>query len=51
MSKAAVREQRRAQRIARRNRQRIIIGIIIALIVVALTGLCCWAAFIYLLIK
>jgi len=34
MSKAALREQRRAQRIAKRNRQRIIIGIIIFLIVV-----------------
>jgi len=34
MSKAALREQRRAQRIAKRNRQRIIIGIIITLIVV-----------------
>lgn len=35
MTKAALREQRRAQRIARRNRQRLIIGII-ALLVVAL---------------
>ena len=34
MSKAALREQRRAQRLAKRNRQRIIIGIIILLIVV-----------------
>jgi FKBP-type peptidyl-prolyl cis-trans isomerase FkpA len=36
MSKAALREQRRAQRIARRNRQRIIIGAIIVLIVALL---------------
>jgi FKBP-type peptidyl-prolyl cis-trans isomerase len=34
MTKAALREQRRAQRIARRNRQRLVIGIIIFLIVV-----------------
>ncbi len=34
MSKAALREQRRAQRIARLNRQRIIIGVIIALVIV-----------------
>jgi FKBP-type peptidyl-prolyl cis-trans isomerase len=34
MSKAALREQRRTQRIAKRNRQRLIIGIIIALVVV-----------------
>ena len=34
MSKAALREQRRAQRLARLNRQRIIIGVIIALVVV-----------------
>ena len=33
MSKAALREQRRAQRIARRNRQRMILGVIIALVV------------------
>lgn len=33
MSKAALREQRRAQRIARRNRQRIIIGVILLLVV------------------
>ena len=37
MSKAALREQRRAQRIARRNRQRTIIGIIFFL-VIALIG-------------
>lgn len=36
MSKAALREQRRTQRLAKRNRQRIIIGIIIALIVVVI---------------
>lgn len=36
MSKAALREQRRAQRLAKRNRQRVIIGIIIALIVVVI---------------
>jgi FKBP-type peptidyl-prolyl cis-trans isomerase FkpA len=34
MTKAALREQRRAQRIAKRNRQRIIIGVIIALAIV-----------------
>lgn len=34
MTKAALREQRRAQRIAKRNRQRIILGIIIFLVVV-----------------
>jgi hypothetical protein len=34
MTKAALRQQRRSQRIARRNRQRTIIGIIIALIVI-----------------
>ena len=34
MTKAALREQRRAQRIARRNRQRIIIGVIAALAVI-----------------
>ncbi|OGP65938.1 MAG: hypothetical protein A2169_09395 [Deltaproteobacteria bacterium RBG_13_47_9] len=34
MTKAALREQRRAHRIARRNRQRTIIGIIIFLVVV-----------------
>jgi FKBP-type peptidyl-prolyl cis-trans isomerase len=34
MTKAALREQRRAQRIAKRNRQRIIIGIIVLLVVV-----------------
>jgi FKBP-type peptidyl-prolyl cis-trans isomerase FkpA len=34
MSKAALREQRRNQRIAKRNRQRLIIGIIVALVVV-----------------
>jgi FKBP-type peptidyl-prolyl cis-trans isomerase len=34
MSKAALREQRRAQRIAKRNRQRVIIGVIIALVVI-----------------
>ena len=34
MTKAALREQRRAQRIARRNRQRIIIGVIVFLVVV-----------------
>jgi FKBP-type peptidyl-prolyl cis-trans isomerase len=36
MTKAALREQRRAQRIARRNRQRIMIGIIVALVVVVI---------------
>jgi FKBP-type peptidyl-prolyl cis-trans isomerase FkpA len=36
MSKAALREQRRAQRIARRNRQRIMIGIIVALVVIVI---------------
>jgi hypothetical protein len=36
MSKAALREQRRAERLAKRNRQRIILGIIIALIVVVI---------------
>src|SRR4030042_4471845 len=36
MSKAALPEQRRAQRLAKRNRQRIIIGIIILLIVVVI---------------
>ncbi len=34
MSKAALREQRRSQRIARRNRQRTIIGVIVVLVVV-----------------
>jgi FKBP-type peptidyl-prolyl cis-trans isomerase len=34
MTKAALREQRRAQRIAKRNRQRAIIGVIIFLVVV-----------------
>ncbi len=34
MSKAALREQRRAQRLARLNRQRIIIGVIVALVVI-----------------
>ncbi len=34
MTKAALREQRRAQRIARRNRQRAIIGVIFFLVVV-----------------
>ena len=34
MSKAALREKRRAQRIARRNRQRIILGTIVLLIVI-----------------
>jgi FKBP-type peptidyl-prolyl cis-trans isomerase FkpA len=34
MTKAALREQRRAQRIAKRNRQRLILGIIIFLIIV-----------------
>jgi FKBP-type peptidyl-prolyl cis-trans isomerase FkpA len=34
MSKAALREQRRAQRIAKRNRQRMIIGVIVALVLV-----------------
>jgi FKBP-type peptidyl-prolyl cis-trans isomerase len=33
MSKSALREQRRAQRIARRNRQRAIIGVIVVLVV------------------
>jgi FKBP-type peptidyl-prolyl cis-trans isomerase len=36
MSKAALREQRRAQRIARRNRQRTIIGVIVFLVVVVI---------------
>ena len=36
MTKAALREQRRAQRIARRNRQRMILGVIIALLVIVL---------------
>jgi FKBP-type peptidyl-prolyl cis-trans isomerase FkpA len=36
MTKAALREQRRAQRIARRNRQRMILGVIIAVVVIAL---------------
>jgi FKBP-type peptidyl-prolyl cis-trans isomerase FkpA len=36
MSKAALREQRRAERIARRNRQRIILGVIIAVVVIAI---------------
>ncbi len=36
MTKAALREQRRAERIARRNRQRVIIGVIIALAVVVI---------------
>lgn len=36
MSKAALREQRRTQRIARRNRQRTIIGIIALLVVVVI---------------
>jgi len=36
MTKAALREQRRTQRIARRNRQRIIIGVIVALAVILL---------------
>ena len=35
MTKAALREQRRSQRIARRNRQRMIIGVI-ALLVLSL---------------
>jgi FKBP-type peptidyl-prolyl cis-trans isomerase len=39
MSKAALREQRRAQRIAKRNRQRSIIGIIAALAVVLIAFL------------
>jgi FKBP-type peptidyl-prolyl cis-trans isomerase FkpA len=33
MSKSALREQRRAQRIARRNRQRVIIGLIVVLVI------------------
>jgi FKBP-type peptidyl-prolyl cis-trans isomerase len=36
MSKAALREQRRAQRIAKRNRQRAIIGAVIVLVVVVI---------------
>ena len=36
MSKSALREQRRAQRIARRNRQRAIIGVIVVLAVAAI---------------
>lgn len=36
MSKAALREQRRAQRIARRNRQRTIIGVIILILIVVI---------------
>jgi FKBP-type peptidyl-prolyl cis-trans isomerase FkpA len=36
MSKAALREQRRAQRIARRNRQRLILGVVIAVAVIAI---------------
>jgi FKBP-type peptidyl-prolyl cis-trans isomerase len=36
MSKSALREQRRAQRIARRNRQRAIIGVIVVLALVAI---------------
>jgi FKBP-type peptidyl-prolyl cis-trans isomerase FkpA len=36
MSKAAEREQRRAQRIARRNRQRLILGVVIAVAVLAI---------------
>ncbi len=36
MTKAALREQRRAQRIARRNRQRVILGAIIALAVIVI---------------
>jgi FKBP-type peptidyl-prolyl cis-trans isomerase FkpA len=36
MSKAALREQRRAERIARRNRQRLILGAIIAVVVIAI---------------
>ncbi len=41
MTKAALREQRRAQRIAKRNRQRAILGIIIFLIIV-LIGYFVW---------
>ncbi len=36
MSKAALREQRRTQRIARRNRQRMIFGVVIAVAVIAI---------------
>jgi FKBP-type peptidyl-prolyl cis-trans isomerase FkpA len=36
MSKAALREQRRTERIARRNRQRLILGAIIAVVVIAI---------------
>jgi FKBP-type peptidyl-prolyl cis-trans isomerase FkpA len=36
MTKAALREQRRAERIARRNRQRMILGVIIALVIVVI---------------
>jgi FKBP-type peptidyl-prolyl cis-trans isomerase len=39
MSKAAIREQRRAQRIARRNRQRTIIGIIALLVILLIVYL------------
>jgi len=35
MSKAALREKRRAERIAKRRRQRTILGIIIVLVVIA----------------
>jgi FKBP-type peptidyl-prolyl cis-trans isomerase FkpA len=37
MTKAALREQRRAQRIAKRNRQRMIIGVIAVLVVILIT--------------
>jgi len=36
MSKAALREQRRAQRLAKRNRQRVIIGVIILIVAVVI---------------
>jgi FKBP-type peptidyl-prolyl cis-trans isomerase FkpA len=39
MSKAALREQRRAERIAKRNRQRTIIGVIIFLVIVLIAYL------------
>lgn len=39
MTKAALREQRRAERIAKRNRQRMIIGIIAALVIVLIAFL------------
>src|SRR4030042_3878162 len=39
MSKAAIREQRRAQRIAKRNRQRSIIGIIALLVIILIAFL------------